>query len=90
MSPPHLIGPRACQLLGASTDQHGLSAKPLKQTLKLTAFLSSRLVVDFMRKGSVISWVATELGWVGLLWVLWLGMPTFLIDLAPKFDIISQ
>jgi preprotein translocase subunit SecG len=31
------------------------------------------LVVDFIRKGSVISWVATELGWCGLLWVLWLA-----------------
>lgn len=31
------------------------------------------LVVDFMRKGSFVSWVATELGWCGLLWILWLA-----------------
>jgi len=31
------------------------------------------LVVDFLRKGSFVSWVATELGWCGLLWVLWIA-----------------
>lgn len=32
------------------------------------------MVVDFLRKGAVVTWVAVELGWVGLLWVLWVGM----------------
>ncbi|KZO99418.1 hypothetical protein CALVIDRAFT_534407 [Calocera viscosa TUFC12733] len=31
------------------------------------------LVIDFFRKGVFTSWTAVELGWVGVLWVLWLA-----------------
>jgi hypothetical protein len=32
----------------------------------------TRLVIDLVRTGSFISWVAIELGVFGVLWVLWL------------------
>jgi hypothetical protein len=60
------------------------------------------LVVDRLRKGSFVSWVATELGWCGLLWILWLsssGLSTstvfFTGDCAawadvPEFETICQ
>ncbi|KZT57185.1 hypothetical protein CALCODRAFT_496486 [Calocera cornea HHB12733] len=31
------------------------------------------LVIDFFRKGVFTSWTCVELGWVGVLWVLWLA-----------------
>ena len=32
-----------------------------------------RLVIDFLRKGAMTSLTASELGFMGFLWVLWLG-----------------
>ena len=46
-------------------------------------FLCSRIVIDMLRKGAVTSITATELGFVGFLWVVWLGESFRVFDTLP-------
>jgi len=50
-----------------------MSQVSVRSWLPVLISLSSRLVIDFLRKGAVTSLAASELGFVGFLWILWLG-----------------
>ena len=59
------------------------------QRLLTSTHLSLRLVLDFLRKGAMTSLTATELGFMGFLWILWLGgcfRPTLEYVSLPEFS----
>ncbi|KAI0269309.1 hypothetical protein BC834DRAFT_622748 [Gloeopeniophorella convolvens] len=47
-------------------------------TSLLTLFTTIPMfVIDSLRQGSFLSWIATELGWLTVLWILWLSSASY-------------
>ena len=53
------------------------------ERLFTSTHLSLRLVLDFLRKGAMTSLTASELGFIGFLWILWLGGCFRLLSMSP-------